>query len=82
MKDFELSVHAKHMLMERGISEKWVWATLENADRIIKGDDHNLHYFKAISACNGRVLHVVVNANVVPKQLVTVFFDRRARRHS
>ncbi|WP_028323406.1 DUF4258 domain-containing protein [Desulfatirhabdium butyrativorans] len=81
MKDFELSVHAKHMLMERGIPETWVWWTLESPDRIVTGDDNNLHYFKTKSEFNGRVLHVVVNANVVPKKLVTVFFDRRARSH-
>jgi hypothetical protein len=27
-----------------------------------------------------QILHVVVNPHVAPKKLVTVFFDRRARR--
>ena len=38
------------------------------------------HYLKAIDEREGRTLRVVVNTSVTPKRVVTVFFDRRARR--
>ncbi|MEW6215217.1 MAG: hypothetical protein AB1478_08455 [Nitrospirota bacterium] len=44
------------------------------------GEDNNVHYFKSITEHEGRVLHVVVNPHVLPKKVVTVFFDRKARR--
>lgn len=44
------------------------------------GEDNNTHYFKSIAEHGGRVLHVVVNPHVLPKKVVTFFFDRGARR--
>jgi hypothetical protein len=43
-------------------------------------EDNNLHYSKGIKERGGQVLHVVVNPNVQPNRIVTVFFDRRMRR--
>jgi hypothetical protein len=54
--------------------------TINNPDREETGTDNNTHYFKEISEHGGRILHVVVNPHVSPKKVVTVFFDRRARR--
>ena len=42
--------------------------------------DNNVHYFKGIPENGSRTLHVVVNPHVLPKKIVTVFFDRKARR--
>jgi hypothetical protein len=39
-----------------------------------------MHYTKAIRERDGRVLRVVVNADVQPNRVVTVFFDRRLGR--
>jgi hypothetical protein len=65
------------MLKERNISEEWVWRTLDAPDRKRRSDDGNMHYTKRIRERDGRVLRVVVNADVQPNRVVTVFFDRR-----
>ncbi|MBU1261386.1 DUF4258 domain-containing protein [bacterium] len=68
------------MLKEREISEEWVWRTINNSDWENIGEDNNIHYFKSIVEHKEQVLHVVVNPHISPKKVVTVFFDRRARR--
>ena len=78
--EFELSAHTKDMLKERKIAEAWLWRTVEHPDWLQKGSDNNVHHFKIIPEYNGRILHVVINANILPNKIVTVFFDRRARR--
>lgn len=55
--------------------------TINNPDKENIGVDNNVHYFKSISEHEGRILHVVVNPHVSPKKVVTVFFDRKARRN-
>ena len=77
---FELSLHTRAMLKEREIREEWVWLAVDNPDWTKKGDDNNIHYFKSILEHGERILHVVVNHNVLPKKVVTVFFDRKTRR--
>lgn len=78
--DFNLSLHAQDMLKERNIHEEWVWQTLNNPDWENIGIDNNTHYFKSITEHEGRILHIVVNPHGSLKKVVTVFFDRRARR--
>ena len=78
--DFILSGHIQDMLTERNISEEWVWRTINNSDWEKAGEDNNIHYFKIIPEHGERILHVVVNPNVSPQKVITVFFDRRARR--
>lgn len=68
------------MLKERNIPEEWVLRTINNADWENIGKDNNVHYLKSITEHGGRILHVVVNPHVSPKKVVTVFFDRKARR--
>ena len=80
MHDFVLSAHARDMLLERNIPEEWLWRTLNTPDKKRRGSDYNLHYSKAIKECNRRVLHVIVNPDVYPNRIVTVFFDRRLSR--
>jgi hypothetical protein len=79
MPDFEFSKHATEMLQERKIAEEWVWRTLETGEHK-KGADGNFHYTMPIQERDGRVLRVVVNADVDPKRIVTLFFDRRLRQ--
>ena len=78
--DFELSAHAKDMLKERNIPEEWIWRAINESDWKERGDDGNIHYFRGIPEHGGRILHVIVNPNVKPQKVVTVFFDRRVRR--
>lgn len=75
-----LSTHACDMLKERNIPEKWLWQVVENYDRKEIGIDNNTHYFGSIAEHDGRILHVVINQNIDPHKIVTVFFDRGARR--
>lgn len=78
--DFKLSKHTQDMLKEREIPEEWVRRTIEKPDWKNIGEDNNVHYFKSISEHGEKILHVVVNPHVSPQRVVTVFFDRRARR--
>ena len=77
MPEFEFSSHAKEMLLERRILEEWVWRTIDVPTKKKTGADGNLHYAKSIQEKQDRVLHVVVNPNVSPHRIVTLFFDRR-----
>jgi len=78
--DFKLSAHTQDMLKEREIPEEWMRRTIDKSDWKNIGEDNNIHYFKSIAEHEGRILHVVVNPHVSPKKVVTIFFDRRARR--
>jgi predicted esterase YcpF (UPF0227 family) len=78
--EFILSEHTEDVLKERNILKEWVWRTLGKPDGENVGDDEKLHYFKSIAEHAGRILHVVVNPHVSPQKVVTVFFDRKARR--
>jgi hypothetical protein len=79
--DFTLSSHAWDVLQERGIAEQWVWRTIKEADKVWEGQDGNIHFAKSIPERDDRVLHVVVNSEVNPQRVVTVFFDRRLKRN-
>jgi len=80
MPDFVFSAHARDMLIERSIPEEWIWRPLNSHDRKRTGEDGNLHFSKAIKEKEGCVLHVIVNPNVIPNRIVTLFFDRRLGR--
>ena len=80
MQDAELSQHARDMLQERGIAEEWMWRAIYEADSVDARTDGTTHYIKAIPEYGGRFLRVVVNPNVQPWRVVTLFFDRRLGR--
>jgi hypothetical protein len=48
MLDFELSSHAKDMMIERRIPEEWVWRTINTPRKKKMDADGNLHYAKSI----------------------------------
>jgi len=77
---FELSKHTRNMMAERKISEEWIRRAINNPERTEENTDNNIHCFKSIPEQEGRILHVVINTHIVPEKVVTVFFDRRARR--
>ena len=79
MTDYVFSKHATEMMKERNILEDWARRVLNESENTFTGEDDNLHFTKAISEKENRVLHVVVNPTVSPKRIVTVFFDRRLR---
>lgn len=77
MIDYELSEHAYDMLKERNIQESWVKLAIEDPEIKEFKDDGTVHYIRAIEQYGGRFLRVVVNPDVRPQRIVTVFFDRR-----
>jgi len=77
MAEFELSAHAKSMMVKRKISNDWISRTLNTPDKKQRGNDGNMHYTKSIREREGRVLHIVMNTDVQPNKVVTLFFDRR-----
>lgn len=78
--DIVFTTHAQATMIERGIKEEWVWDAIRSADRQELGKDANTHFLKAIGEFDARILRVIVNRNVEPNRIVTVFFDRRLRR--
>ena len=82
MADYIFSKHASEMLAERKIEEDWVWRVLNESTNTFTSEDGNLHFTKALTEKEDRVLHVVVNLTVSPNRIVTVFFDRRLRSKS
>ncbi len=81
MPEFELTSHARDMLIERRIAEEWIWRVLNHPDKKRMGGDGNTHYTKAVKERDGLILHVVVNPNFQPNRIVTFFFDRRLARN-
>lgn len=77
--DIEFSKHTIDMIIERSIPEEWVWLALNFPDRKEIGTDENTHYIKMIPENNHRFLRVIVNEQISPNIVVTVFFDRRIR---
>ena len=76
MEDMQISQHAQEMLQKREIPEEWMWQTINDPDKASIEHDDNMHYIKAIAEYGGRYLRVVVNPNVQPNRIVTLF-DRR-----
>lgn len=77
MFEYEFSEHAYDMLKERGIREEWVKLTVENPEKKEPKDDGTIHYIRAIEEYGGRYLRVVVNPDVTPQRITTLFFDHR-----
>lgn len=80
MIEYEFSEHVYDMLRERNIQEAWVKLAIEDPGKKELKADGTVHYIRAIEQYGGRYLRVVVNPDVRPHRIVTVFFDRRIRR--
>jgi hypothetical protein len=78
---FGYTSHARDMLSERAIPDEWVARAVESPTRTENHDDGTTHYLSSVPERSGRILRVVVNTNASPPVVVTVFFDRRLRRH-
>ncbi len=75
------SWHALHVMAERMIAPEWVAQTVaEPALRASDPSDAALErFYRAVPENGNRVLRVVVNTQVAPWRVVSVFFDRRMR---
>ncbi len=84
LQEYVLTKHAETMLRERGIARDWVrqtlrhpqWTERDKSNRILR------HALRAISERGGLILRVVYDPTSEPRRVITVFFDRRARRRS
>lgn len=79
--DFSLSEHAKHVISVREIDLHWIHLTL-NTPELRENDpaDKELErFYRRIPDRGNRVLRVIVNTNLAPWRIVSVFFDRRMK---
>ena len=76
--DFVLSKHAEVSATEREIPLEWIRLTLEDPDRR-EADRREVGvelFYAKIAAYENRVLKVVVNVQVDPWRVMSVYFDR------
>ena len=79
--NYQLSRHAHTALVEREISEKWLERALQEPTRV-EPDEHDpalVHHLVSIPEHGGRVLRVVLNNQVAPSRIVTLYFDRKMK---
>jgi len=78
---YELSDHARDVIVEREIETTWVVRVLRQPER--REPDRNdaalVHALARIPERDHRVLRVVYNPSVTPPRIVTVYFDRGQR---
>jgi hypothetical protein len=70
--------HARDVMQERNIRKAWIERVLKKPlliepDRL---DDALEHRLGRIKGYGNRVLRVIVNRNVAPEKVITVYFDR------
>jgi len=76
--DFILTKHAEVSAAEREIQMEWICRALENPDRreADRREDGVELFYAKIAAYGNRVLKVVVNVQVDPWRVMSVYFDR------
>lgn len=79
--NYELTRHAREVLLEREIRLEWMERVLNAADRVEPDlDDEELeHRLGRIQEYDNRVLRVIINRWADPVRVVTVYFDRAMR---
>jgi len=76
---YQLSEHTQKMINEREIKITWLENTLYHPDKSYKETDNTFHYIKQIKENNNKFLRVIINKDVNPQKIITVFFDRRLK---
>jgi hypothetical protein len=79
--NYELTQHAADVLDERRISVAWMERVFASPTLIQPSltDPDLENRFGKIVEFGDRVLRVVVNTQVVPERVVSVYFDRRMK---
>ena len=80
--DYELTEHARESLQKRAnIRLEWLEQAMVAPHRVEQDriDPSLVHYLFRVDEFDGRVLRVVLNENVKPPRIITVFFDRSLR---
>lgn len=77
-----LTKHAREALFKRGIATDWIEAAISVPDRAERDPRHpeRTRSYKAIAEFGGRVLRVVHRPDGADIIVITVHFDRGARR--
>ena len=78
---YELTEHAKNILGERKIPIAYVERVIQNPELSLQDEiDPNIeHRLGRIHEYDNRVLRVVINKNIDPIRVVTVYYDRTMR---
>ncbi|MCF6207694.1 MAG: DUF4258 domain-containing protein [Sulfurovum sp.] len=74
----KLSIHAKDVMDNRNIPEKWVYCVLNDPSLIIEIKEDEVHYYGMIETHDNRCLKVVVNP--LKALVVTTYFDRKMQK--
>lgn len=76
--EYELSHHARDVLVERHIPVEWLERALREPElkRPDPTDATLERRYRKIPEHEDRVLRVVVNTTVAPERVVSVYFDR------
>lgn len=75
---FNLSLHAKDVMVARDILDEWVYFTLHDPSTKIIIDEQEVHYFASIIEHDNRCLKVVINP--VKQIVITTYFDRKMKK--
>ena len=75
------TLHAQHVMEERGISTEWVERAVAEPERRMRDphDEAVERFYIRVPECDGRVLRVAVNTVTNPWRVVSTFFDRSMR---
>ncbi len=75
------TLHARHVMEERGISSEWVERAVAEPERRMRDphDETVERFYIRVPECDGRVLRVAVNTGTNPWRVVSTFFDRSMR---
>ncbi len=79
--NYELTQHARDVIQERQISIDWIERVLASPT-LIEASNTGPELesrFARIPEFGNRVLRVVVNTQVVPERVVSVYFDRKMK---
>lgn len=76
------TLHARHVMAERGVEPEWVERTLAapEADEPDPADPDLRRAFRSIPERDHRVLRVVYSREAEDFRVITAFFDRGRRR--
>lgn len=76
--EYQLSQHARDVLLARKIPLDWMERTLREPELTkADGNEEGVHrYFRRIQEHENRVLRVAVNRMVAPQRVISVYFDR------
>jgi len=82
IQSYQLTEHASIVIMERGIHPNWIEKAIQQPDWTEPDlfDNSLTCAFVAIPEFGGRMLRIVFDDSVEPKRVITVYFDRNARR--